>query len=470
MVTFRKRAYDAFTMRWRVARWVGFVAVLALSVQNGSAFSGFYVAKAPKDLFNQASRIVMARHDGKTVLSLMHDYQGELTEFALVIPVPELLKEGQIHVGDRRLFERIDAFTSPRLVETYDPNPCQKVPPHRMNFFPQVEKHPVKKAAPPSPLAQGVTVEARYTVGEYDLVILSAKESKGMESWLKRHGYRIPSKADRILKSYVKKGYKFVVAKVNLAAQVKTGLTYLRPLQLAYVSEDFVLPIRLGMLNAKKGPQELIAYILTERGRVEPVNYRTVKIPSSVELPLFVRDRFSSFYSVMFDRLAEKQKNRVVFLEYVWNMGWCDPCAADPLTPRELRQLGVFWLTGPKQVGSKNHPRRIMIPRPITRGPIGVQVTRLRFRYTPKGFPEDVSFKETNDRGNFQGRYVLRHPWKGDITQCEEAQKYYEKVARRDEEGAKTLASLTGWDINEIRKNTHDVAEPTSAWWEGIWE
>lgn len=35
-----------------------------------------------------------------------------------------------------------------------------------------------------------------------------------------------------------------------------------------------------------------------------------------------------------------------MFLEYAWDMAWCDPCAADPLSYDELRELGVFWLDG----------------------------------------------------------------------------------------------------------------------------
>jgi hypothetical protein len=31
------------------------------------------------------------------------------------VPVPQVLERSQIRVGDRRIFERIDAFTSPRL-------------------------------------------------------------------------------------------------------------------------------------------------------------------------------------------------------------------------------------------------------------------------------------------------------------------------------------------------------------------
>ena len=119
------------------------------------------------------------------------------------------------------------------------------------------------------------------------------------------------------------------------------------------------LPIRLGTLNAN-GKQELYVYALTRTGRVETTNYRTVKIPSNTEVPEFVQDEFAEFYRAMFAQQVQKENERAVFLEYAWDMGWCDPCAADPLSSQELRQLGVFWLDdrdGPK-------PRRIA-PQPV---------------------------------------------------------------------------------------------------------
>src|SRR5262249_11172603 len=120
----------------------------------------------------------------------------------------------------------------------------------------------------------GVTVEARYTVGEYDIVILSAEQSSGLETWLRQNGYRIPLGAARVLGSYIQQGMRFFVAKVNLQEQVQLGFSYLRPLQMAYESPKFMLPIRLGTVNAD-GPQELYVFSLTRKGRVETTNYRT---------------------------------------------------------------------------------------------------------------------------------------------------------------------------------------------------
>jgi hypothetical protein len=245
--------------------------------------------------------------------------------------------------------------------------------------------------------ALGVRVEAKYTVGEYDILILGAKQSEGLETWLRENGYRVPPKAAAALQPYIRQDMKFFVAKVNLEAQKESGVQYLRPLQIAYESKKFMLPIRLGMANAA-GPQDMIVYALTRRGRVESVNYRTTRIPSDVNIPVFVKSDFGKFYQDAFARSVEKEDRRAVFTEYVWDMGWCDPCAAQPLSREELRQLGVFWLDDPR---SDSLGRRFAAVLPRA-GPVNVLLTRLHVRYDGAHFPEDLVFQETSDRTNFQ--------------------------------------------------------------------
>ncbi len=115
---------------------------------------------------------------------------------------------------------------------------------------------------------KGVTVEASYDVGEYDVSILSAKESDGLTNWLTDNGYKIPQGAEAVLGSYIKQNMRFFVAKVNLERMKLIGAGYLRPLQVRYDTPKFMLPLRLGTVNAN-GPQDLIIYALTKNGRVE---------------------------------------------------------------------------------------------------------------------------------------------------------------------------------------------------------
>ena len=67
-------------------------------------------------------------------------------------------------------------------------------------------------------------------------------------------------------------------------------------------------------------------------------------------------------------------------------------------------------------------------------------------------FPEDLVFQETADRNNFQARYVLRHPWKGDDTSLScRARNIAAEILRRQENEARQLAELTGWKLADIR-------------------
>ena len=437
---------------------VAALLVVALTAPSVLAFCGFYVAKADTKLFNQASQVVLVRHDDKTVITMANDFKGDPKEFAIVVPVPTVLEQGQIRVSNRKLIEHLDAYTAPRLVEYFDDDPC----------LPRTHKEP--RAAAQSLAASrdavgsgdrslGVTIEARYTVGEYDILILSARESSGLETWLRDNGYRLPAGASAVLGSYIKQGMKFFVARVNLKEQARLGYNYLRPLQMAFESPKFMLPIRLGTLNAD-GAQDLFVYALTRKGRVETTNYRTVRLPTGMELPVYVKDEFPQFYRAMFTHQVRREDMRAVFLEYAWDMSWCDPCAADPLSPVELRKLGVFWLT-PPQPNQRGDGRLVVVGTDVF-------VTRLHVRYDAAHFPEDLVFQETADRASFQGRYVLRHPWKGEA-RCEAAERYRETLRVRRETEAATLASLTGWPMDDIRRKAIPGGDDRP-WWQKLYD
>ncbi len=401
--------------------------------------------------------MVLVRDGDRTVLTMGSDFKGEPSAFALVVPVPTVLKRDQIHVGDMKYVQHLDAYSAPRLVEYFDENPCQMAYARRQGLM-SAAPMSVAEDAVRTAKALGVTIEARYTVGEYDILILSATQSSGLETWLTQNHYRIPPGASRVLGSYLKQGMKFFVARVNLKEQARSGFKQLRPLQMAYESPKFMLPIRLGMVNAD-GPQELLIYALTREGRVETTNYRTVKIPSDAEIPLYVKEVFGEFYRSMFTTAARKEALSAVFVEYAWDMSWCDPCASEPLSNDELRELGVFWLDEPASPG---------------RAPRGTFVTRLHVRYDAAHFPEDLVFQQTSDRTNFQGRYILRHPWTG-TEDCAAAREYRKALRTRRAKEAETLATLTGWDLTDIRARMQLNAdwsseEDTVKWYQRIWK
>lgn len=441
-----------------------FFILLSLLIFNQQvmAFCGFYVAKGDAKLFNKASQVVLARQEDKTVLTMANDFKGEMKEFAVVIPVPVVLKKSQVNIGDKKSLDHLDAYTAPRLVEYFDENPCAE---HRKyKGMPSPAAAPKMDAAPERSGAKKdykVKIEASYTIGEYDILILSAEESDGLTNWLKDNDYKIPDGAEEVLGSYIRQNMKFFVAKVNVTEQSKLGFNYLRPIQVAYESPKFMLPIRLGTVNSE-GTQDLFVYALTSKGRVETTNYRTIKLPSNMDVPVYIKNEFGDFYKALFDTQVKKENMKAVFLEYAWDMNWCDPCAADPLSSDELRKLGVFWLNDNKEMAKINTPAK------------NVFVSRLHVRYNAENFPEDLVFQETADRDNFQGRYVLRHAWKGEMN-CAAAKDYRKRLTDRLKKEVQTLSALTGWDINEVQKKVEFPSQPidepdNNNWWEKLWK
>src|SRR5256885_4900016 len=117
-------------------RRMPFAVAIASAIAGSSAtiagFCGFYVGKADTKLFNEASQVVLARDGDRTVMTMASDFQGDLKEFAVVIPVPTFLQREQIHVGDKALIDHLDAYSAPRLVEYFDEDPCRVIVSDRM--------------------------------------------------------------------------------------------------------------------------------------------------------------------------------------------------------------------------------------------------------------------------------------------------------------------------------------------------
>src|SRR3954467_4459608 len=104
---------------------VAMAAAMAWSSATIAGFCGFYVGKADTKLFNRASQVVLVRDGDRTVMTMASDFQGDMKEFAIVIPVPTFLQREQIHVGDKALVDHLDAYSAPRLVEYFDGDPCE---------------------------------------------------------------------------------------------------------------------------------------------------------------------------------------------------------------------------------------------------------------------------------------------------------------------------------------------------------
>jgi hypothetical protein len=444
-----------WTVRSRLKAGVALATIFAqLAVISGpaSAFCGFYVAQADTKMFNHSSKVVLARNGQKTSITMASDYEGKPSEFALVVPVPSFIEKSQTSVVDTKTIDHLDSFTQPRLVQYFDENPCAE--PREitaLSYAAKMFRHDLAVSAAAPPAYAGVKIEAQYNVAEYDISILSAEQSDGLIRYLTDNSYKIPPGAEPVVSSYIKQKMHFFVAKVNVQRMNDLGRTYLKPLQVRYETPKFMLPLRLGTVNAN-GSQDLTIYALTRRGRVEASNYRNIKVPSDVDVPMFVAKDFPNFYKAAFDRAVTQESMHGVFVEYAWDMRWCDPCAAPPMTANEMADLGAQWVPGSSEISGTN-----LLPVSM---PAEGYVTRLHVRYDAQSFPEDLNFIETGDRESFQARYVMHRPFEGGS--CATAKTYRASLPARFRKEAENVANLTGWPEKDIAARMAANGQPIS--------
>ncbi len=342
---------------------------LAAPPREAQAFCGFYVGGGDKKLVNNATVVVLLRDGTRTVLSMQNNYQGPPERFAMVVPVPVVLQKENVKTLPREVFDHIDQLAAPRLVEYWEQDPC---PSEQRNEAPGRAKGAMAAPAPQATAAAGasygVKVEAQFTVGEYEIVILSAKDSNGLDRWLKDNQYTIPEGAEPLLRPYVQNGSKFFVAKVDVSkVRMENGMAMLSPLRFHYDSEKFSLPVRLGLANSS-GTQDLLVHIVARGQRYELANYKNVTIPTNIDVDDKVRDEFPAFYAALFDRTLETNldadKRPPVVTEYSWDTGSCDPCPGPPLQPGDIATLGADTLQAPESPAPPPSPPVVKVPQP----------------------------------------------------------------------------------------------------------
>ncbi|MDY6938674.1 MAG: DUF2330 domain-containing protein [Cyanobacteriota bacterium] len=483
--------------------------IVIYSASEVNAFCGFFVAKADTRISNSSSRVVIAREGNRSVFMMANDYQGDVKDFARIVPIPVIPTRDRVSIGNPEILDRLESFTAPRLVQYVDDtdrfwkqewyayarwiaaifviilliatiiwglkNPDDTIRTRVIELCVVTITIGILTAiALPSFLNQAaksreginfgqnsagnVTVEDRFTLGEYEITLLSAEESDGLIDWLISNDYQVPDAARSMFRDYIENDMKFFVVRVNLEAFQKEGYGLLRPIVLDYESPKFMLPIRLGTLNAS-GDQDLIIHVLSPDRFAEVTNYRTTFIPSDTtsrirhpsgeELPAFVRGEFGDFYEAMFQNAYEEEGKNVAFLEYagsleldVNGLGKCDPCT---IPPEDLIRL-----------------QELLKAEELERF---TSVTRLHVRYSQATFPEDLTFEEISaadllekvknagkyfyNRADviFQGRYVIRRPENDDFALAK-----WRYRTRWDDRWAKNLAELTGWQVDTIHQ------------------
>ncbi len=348
-------------------------ALTALVPASASAFCGFYVGGAGASLFADATQVVLMREGTQTVLSMQNRYAGPADDFAMVIPVPVVLQEADVKTLNDDLFAKLDTLTSPRLVEYFEQDPCYVDP--CANGDCNNWDSSAQNNTSTNNTFDPVVIEAEFAVGEYNIVVLSAQDSGALDAWLDQNDYNVPEGAAPYYQPYINSGMYFFVAKVD-STKVQfdaNGNTVLSPLRFSYTSQEFSLPVRLGMINSQ-GQQDLIVHALGKRQRYELSNYPNVTIPTNIQVDESVRNDFGDFYRNLFARTLKENPGAAI-TEYAWDVSTCDPCPGNVT----LDQTDVASLGGDVLYGQDI--------------PWDVVATRIHLRYDKDEVGEDLVFR-----------------------------------------------------------------------------
>ncbi len=369
--------------------------IALLLAQSAQAFCGTYVGSAGAELFNSAAKVALARDGNRTTITLANDFEGDVTNFALVIPVPEVLTADDVSVADPTLFDRLDAYSSPRLVSYecadfdyyygYDyaysdgTNGCLGCGAERMLMS---DSGAAVSDSTATEWADAVTIESTFTEGNYEFVVLSSDDSEGLVGWLGANGYAIPDGAEALLQEYIDAGSYFFAAKVVLD-ELEPAPAWLPPLQFGYDADAFALPVRIGTISSS-GEQDLLVFTITAAaaGMTGIANYDEVAVADECMWE-DQGEGFGEFYTNTFLEQMFDSQRASWLTEYSWQPTNCDPCSGEPPSEQDLTDLG--W----------------------ERGAYDAHFTRLHMHYTPDQVDQDLAFYASGDATQDQIKYIV---------------------------------------------------------------
>ncbi|MDI1478664.1 DUF2330 domain-containing protein [Polyangium sp. y55x31] len=389
-------------------------AFVTAAASSADAFCGVYAGNATVKAESRATTVVIGRSGTRTVVSMQPDYFGPvgddhtLTMPMLVLPVRGTVSPSGVRLLPNDLFERLDAISAPRLVESWQQDPCSYAD---ITSIAARDEHAFAGGRPDEGAtrrrpqgAHTVKIDAAYTVGDFNVLRLDTDHLGHLTGWLTDGGHSLPEGAEPVLRSYAEAGWKLLVVLIDVPKpKASDGRALLSPIRFEFDAESVGLPLRLGTLNAT-GMHDLVVHVLADK-RYEAANFPNLTIPTNVEVDGSARARFGELYASLFDATLDENPGAFV-TEYAWDAGSCDPCPGPMLSPEELRLLGA---------------------------PSGMAVhTRLHARYRKEALREDLVLRDAppiqGGRGGegqaavpaevstFQGRYLLRHRWQGPVT------------------------------------------------------
>jgi hypothetical protein len=367
------------------------LSVAALLIpQVAGAFGGVFVGAAGDNLTSSLSQVVVVREGNQTTMTLAAGYEGDATQFGLVIPVPVVVEAADIKEIEPTVIEYLDVNAAPRAVShncddfyfvgegtglrTNSCSSCGSPPKviSRMAIDPPLAPEPLMLTR----------LEPEFLVGEWLVTPLTEAESEEVVIWLETAGYAIDSQTALALQEHVVAGSAFVVARMTLD-QAPSVPSFLPPLQLTFEAYTFEVPTKLGTLNAV-GSQELLITGIGDfaAGQLSIGNLaeRPYGDQSSCLYYEHDWDSFDAFFAGRLDEVLDEEGSWA--LEFSWGRGECSCNESEYLTDNMLAALGFEGAVA------------------------DAFVTRLRARYSAQGLTDDLVLYHSGGTDFFQALYV----------------------------------------------------------------
>lgn len=334
----------------RTSSRAALVGALCAALPHPARAAGFVVGTTDAHPVSDAASVVVVREGARSVMTLAVDVVGPAAPLALVVPVPPELAKADVRVVPADVVDHLERFAGPRVVELVEQDPCADAAdagargPAASAAAPQSLADKIAawkargggpKAAAPAPAAAA----SGPSTGDYEVTVLGAADSIGLDKWLEKNGYRLPEGAAAKLRRYTEGGNRFVVARIDGAKLAfEGGRAHLPPLSFTFEAEG--VKVALGALAVSAADEIDVRVTVLARQRFDPTAGAAPPVPTGLALTPAAEGALGPFYAALTAATASHHKATFV-TEHAGSVGACAPCAAPPIAQGDLVALGA---------------------------------------------------------------------------------------------------------------------------------
>jgi hypothetical protein len=285
-----------------------------------------------------------------SVVTLMADYEGPLTPFAVMIPVPEDVTLDRVRTIRRGFIDRIEELSAPRFHEFYEQDPCDANPVEqewehktvtREPAFLGLEK-PLLGWRVPREISEPLEPVFKGKESEFSYSLPRITDRTELEAWVRDSGYRVSVALREALLAHVRGGRKLLVARVALDKVELVSPEHVQLGAIRFWTRQPVDEIAATLDAEHAAPSEdLFVYVLHPERRFEAKNFDNVHPPTNLRVDPSGKERIATLFNALTDRLRQRNA-QLVLQEFVWSTAGCgEPCSVGPLELSELMSLGA---------------------------------------------------------------------------------------------------------------------------------